>query len=115
MQAITLWIGNAGIVYFAQSLLANELVSALAPPNRTLSVQDFSHTVTGGSYNYSSISIDVSNDTLQNFKPVYQSVTQLRYLEPQPGRSRCGHEIPDLLALSFNPRRKSFGPSDADC
>jgi len=80
MQAMTLSIGNAGIAYFAQSLVADELVSklsALVPPNRTLNPADFKSSGFGYLCQYSKIVIKLSNAKLQNFKPAYQSVAQL--------------------------------------
>jgi hypothetical protein len=97
MQAMTLSIGNAGITYFAQSLVANELVSKLSglvPPNRTLNVPDFNISGYGYSAQYSKIVINLSNAKLQNFKPAYQSVAQLNAGTP------AGSEFQLKLAAS---------------
>lgn len=83
MQAMTISIGNAGITYFAQSLVADELVgklSALVPADRTINVPEF----TSINCDMSNVVVKLSNAKMQNFKPVYQSVAQLNAGAP-PG------------------------------
>jgi hypothetical protein len=53
---------------------------------------------------------DLSHDRARGFTPA-------RYRQVQcelEWRSRCGHEMSELLALSFNPLRGPFGPSVAE-
>src|SRR5271166_221418 len=53
---------------------------------------------------------DLSRGRAQGFTPARRRQVQCE-LE---WRSRCGHEISELLALSFNPLRGPFGPSAAE-
>ena len=80
MQAMTLSIGQAGIQFFARTLVANHLVSALAamhPPDNAPKVADFRSSGFGYSASYSKIDIRLSNGKLSGFTPVYQGVAQL--------------------------------------
>ncbi|MEO3787246.1 hypothetical protein ABGB12_28300 [Actinocorallia sp. B10E7] len=79
MQALSLAIGPAGINYFAQRLVVQQMAKTLAgvqPPNRTIPIPNFSSLGFGYSDSYSKISIVLSNGTLSGFNPGYRQVTQ---------------------------------------
>jgi hypothetical protein len=79
MQALTLAIGQAGIQYFAQELVVEELVkslSGLKPPDRQISVPDFSINGVGGESDYSNVKINLTKGSTSGFQPRYQSITQ---------------------------------------
>ncbi|MDQ5824924.1 MAG: hypothetical protein M3441_12070 [Chloroflexota bacterium] len=79
MQAITVAIAPAGIDYFARQLLVGDLLKALdslKPPDRSMSVPNFSAFGFGWSASYSNIKINLSNGSLSNFSPVFQSIAQ---------------------------------------
>jgi hypothetical protein len=75
MQAITVAIGKAGINFFAQELIAAELInslSSLTPPGKNIPIGGFN-------IDYSSVAnlvINLTNGTLLNFDPVFQSISQ---------------------------------------
>jgi hypothetical protein len=97
MQAMTLSIGQTGIKFFAQTLVANRLLTTLGglkPPNRSLSVPDF--TSSGGAWSYSNIRINLSNGSLGGFSPSYNSVTQLNSGTPAGSQFAL-----DFTAASF--------------
>ncbi|KRA59870.1 hypothetical protein ASD79_10055 [Caulobacter sp. Root655] len=80
MQAMTLSIGQVGIDFFARTLVANHLVSALAsmqPPNNAPKVADFFTIGFGYTATYSNINIRLTNGKLKGFTPAYQGVAQL--------------------------------------
>ncbi|KJV06544.1 hypothetical protein [Methylocucumis oryzae] len=75
MQAITIAIGKTGINFFAQQLVAKELVnllSQLRPPNKTINIGriDILYSTADN------IVINLTNGTLVNFTPAFESVTQ---------------------------------------
>jgi hypothetical protein len=77
MQAMTLSIGQAGVKFFAQTLVVNQLVSTLGglkPPDRSLPIPDFK--------SCSNININLTNGSLSGFSPSYQGVTQLNAGNP---------------------------------
>src|SRR4051794_7928961 len=84
MQALSLAIGPAGITYFTQQLVAQQLINALAgltPPLKTIPINDFNHSWpdgTGGQSQdqYANVAITLSNGSLSGFRPGYQSITQ---------------------------------------
>jgi hypothetical protein len=77
MQAITIAIGKAGINFFAQELVIKELLnllSALKPPDRTIQVGDI--TWNQDSIKATNIVIYLTQGTLLNFSPRFQSISQ---------------------------------------
>jgi hypothetical protein len=77
MQAITIAIGKTGINFFAQELVAKELVnllSALKPPDRTIQVGDI--TWNSDSTKATNIVIYLTQGSLSNFSPRFQSISQ---------------------------------------
>ncbi|MDQ5824923.1 MAG: hypothetical protein M3441_12065 [Chloroflexota bacterium] len=79
MQAITVAIGPTGIDYFARQLLVGDLLKALdslKPPDRLMGVPSFPVHGHGWSADYSNITINLSNGSLSNFSPVFQSIAQ---------------------------------------
>ncbi len=77
MQALTVAIGPAGINYFSKQLVAGELTNALTklkPPDRQIPVNDFG--IGPPTQLFSRISINLSNGSLSNISPTFQSVTQ---------------------------------------
>ncbi|MHA6195110.1 hypothetical protein ACX3YG_12140 [Pseudomonas wadenswilerensis] len=80
MQALTLAIGQAGIDYFSQSFVSGHLVKLLTNmtiPDHQIQVGDFSDYGAGYTDSFYDININLSNGTLHNYAPSYQSVTQL--------------------------------------
>ena len=87
MQAMTLSIGQAGIDFFARTLVANELLQALQglkPANSSLSVPNFETWGAGYNCSYSNIKIDLTDGSLSGFSPLYRGVQQLNTGNP-PG------------------------------
>jgi hypothetical protein len=80
MQAITIAIGKAGVNFFAQHYLVGNLINLLnklAPPNNTIPVPNFAwNPGPFTSWGYSNISIALSEGSLVNFAPTFQSVAQ---------------------------------------
>jgi hypothetical protein len=79
MQALTLAIGPAGIQYFAQELVVEELVkslSGLKPPDRQISVPDFSTVGVGGESDFSNVKINLARGSTSGLQPRYQSIAQ---------------------------------------
>ncbi len=76
MQAITIAIGKAGIDFFVQNFLVTKLTTLLkelTPPNKQLTVPDF----TGeGASKYQNIVVNLTQGSLPGFNPIFQSVTQ---------------------------------------
>lgn len=75
MQAITVSIGQTGINYFMKELVIDDLVFALArarPGDRRFSVPPFG----SGPSNYTDIIITLTNGSLVNFQPAFQSLVQ---------------------------------------
>jgi hypothetical protein len=75
MQAMTLSIGQAGIDFFARTLVANQLLQALQDiklANSSLSMPDY-HSST---CNYFNIKIDLTKGSVSGFSPTYQGVQQ---------------------------------------
>ena len=75
MQAITIAIGKTGIDFFAQKLVAKELVtalSALTPPDKEIRID----TLQIGLSSANNIDIRLRWGKLNNFAPAYQSVSQ---------------------------------------
>lgn len=80
MQALTLSIGQAGIDYFSQSFVSGHLVKLLENmpiANRDIPIGDFNSSGVGFSCSYSNINISLTQGSLQNYTPSYQSVTQV--------------------------------------
>jgi hypothetical protein len=80
MQALTVAIGPAGIDYFAQRLVAVDLVQTLAqlkPPNNDITVPDFSVVGFGYSSRFSRIKIQLRNGSLVGYTPRYGSISQI--------------------------------------
>jgi hypothetical protein len=76
MQAITIAIGKAGINFFAQQLVAKELVnllSGLKPPDKTISIGHINIAPYSSADN---IVIKLTQGKLLNFSPAFQSITQ---------------------------------------
>jgi hypothetical protein len=80
MQAITIAIGKAGVNFFAQQYLGDNLTNTLGklkPPDNTISVANFEWSPdTDTSWSYSDISIELTDGALENFAPTYQGVVQ---------------------------------------
>jgi hypothetical protein len=80
MQAITIAIGKTGIEFFAEHYLSNTLVTLLSKlkpsPDRNISVPGFKWPLGTAAYTYSNINVILSNGTLNQFKPIYKSITQ---------------------------------------
>jgi hypothetical protein len=79
MQALTIAIGPAGIDYFAQRLVSQDLtqmLAKLAPPNNDMTIPNFSAYGFGWSASYSNIKINLREGKLNNFSPVYKSIAQ---------------------------------------
>lgn len=80
MQALTISIGQAGISFFCQNIVANQLAQTLQSmsiPDRQIPVGNFSYIGVGFSDSYSNINVNLTNGQLQNFVPSYQNVAQL--------------------------------------
>lgn len=80
MQAITISIGKAGILFFAQQYLVDsihKLLGQVTPPNRTIPIPDFGW-IEGpeSTWGYTNISVALTNGSLSNFSPAFQSVVQ---------------------------------------
>jgi hypothetical protein len=85
MQALTISIGQAGINFFCQNIVANQLAQTLqsmAIPNNQIPVGNFAYIGFGVSDSYSNINVSLTNGKLQNFVPSYQSVAQLNSGSP---------------------------------
>jgi hypothetical protein len=79
MQAMTLSIGQAGINFFAQTLVANQLLQALKGlklANSSPSIPDFYSYGFGYNCSFSKIKINLTNGTVSGFSPTYQGVQQ---------------------------------------
>ena len=77
MQAITIAIGKAGVNFFANHYLVDNLIKllgGLAPPPRRLQIPDFHIGV--GLTQYSNIWVSLTNGSLRDFRPTFQSITQ---------------------------------------
>jgi hypothetical protein len=75
MQAITIAIGKAGIGFFAQQLVAKELVnllSGLKPPDKTISIGHINIIYSSAD----NIVIKLTQGKLLNFSPAFQSINQ---------------------------------------
>ena len=79
MQAITLAIGKQGIDFFTQHYLADALSALLkkmTPPDKIVPVPNFTGGVTGDSYDYSNIKINLTGGSLLNFSAALNKVVQ---------------------------------------
>src|SRR5262245_53405930 len=80
MQAIAIGIGKNGVNFFAQKYLVGtllQLLGKLTPPARTIPVPDFRwNDGTISYYQYSNISVLLSNGALHNFSPKFDSIVQ---------------------------------------
>ncbi len=79
MQAITIAIGKAGIDFFAQHYLVDQLlqlVKQLAPPNKNIPVADFETSSTTTQDKYTNIQINLQNGSLTGFSPQFQNIAQ---------------------------------------
>ncbi|MDI2124980.1 hypothetical protein [Yinghuangia seranimata] len=79
MQALSLAIGPAGITYFTQQLVAQQMTDELAritPPDRTIPIPPFTVGGFGYSDSYSNVAIVLSNGSLSGFAPKSGTVVQ---------------------------------------
>jgi hypothetical protein len=81
MQALTLAISLTGLRYLVQYYLGGSMESVLStglvPPDTTVPVQDIVVDPTkAGSTRYTNIRVSLSGGSLENFKPIFQSLTQ---------------------------------------
>ena len=96
MQAITIAVGKNGINFFAQHYLSatlSNLLAQLAPPNKTIGVPNFNYSSGQDWWEYSNVSIGLSNGSLRNFSAAFQNVIQ--------GVSQDGKNTP-VFTLNFN-------------
>jgi hypothetical protein len=100
MQAMTLSIGRAGTEFFAQTLVANQLVTMLGglkPPNSSPPIPDFNTFGFGFSCSFSRIKINLTNGSLSGFSPSYKGVQQLNAGTPAGSQFAL-----DLSASNFS-------------
>lgn len=113
MQAMTLSIGKAGIEFFAQNLVANQLVAklgTLVPPNSNPVIPDFHTWGFGWTADYSNIKIALTNGKLVNFTPVYTGVTQLGTGTPAGSQFSLGLSATNFTAqYDWNESYHSYG------
>ncbi|HNL37526.1 MAG TPA: hypothetical protein PKH43_00285 [Saprospiraceae bacterium] len=80
MQAISIAIGSAGIHFFAQQFLSEQitnLLKSLTPPDRNIPVDTFSYIdEVGGTWTITNLTIQLSQGVLNGYSPVYQGVEQ---------------------------------------
>lgn len=80
MQALTISIGQAGINFFCQNIVAAKLAQILKSmviPDHQIPVGDFTYYTAGASDSFHNINVNLTRGRLQNFTPTYQSVIQL--------------------------------------
>src|SRR4029079_12051472 len=80
MQALTLAIGPAGIEYFAERLVAVDLVrrlEQLKPPDNNITIPNFSTIGGASSDRFSNIKISLGNGSLSGFAPQFGKISQL--------------------------------------
>jgi hypothetical protein len=81
VQALTVAVSPSGIQYFTQELVANAMVTALkglVPPTTTINPANITLSVSssGAVVEAENIVITLSNGSVTNFQPQFQSVTQ---------------------------------------
>ena len=81
VQALTLAISMTGLRYLAQYYLGGSMVKVLStnlvPPDQTLSLGDITIDRTkAGSTRAANVTVSLTGGSLQNFSPVFQSLTQ---------------------------------------
>jgi hypothetical protein len=75
MQALTIAIGPAGIEFFIQRLVTVDLLAklgTLTPPDKDLTIPDFSFRGAHTKVNYSNIKITLRTGTFTGFSPAYK-------------------------------------------
>lgn len=95
MQAITIAIGKTGVNFFAQHYLSvtlQNLLAQMTAPNKTVPVPKFTYSSGQDWWDYSKISIGLSNGVLKNFNAIFQNVIQ--------GVSNDGKNTP-VFTLNF--------------
>lgn len=79
LQGLTLALSESGIEVFAKDLIAGQIAGQLAkltPPDNSFKVGDFSIPDANGSDNYEDITVSLSQGSLRNFDPIYDSIMQ---------------------------------------
>ncbi len=87
MQALSMAIGKAGIDFFAQQFIGDKaagILSGLTPAGKTMPIKEFTKRSPYSWNTYSKITITLSNGTMVDFHPQYQSIEQLNAGTP-PG------------------------------
>lgn len=100
MQTQTMAIGQKGIEFFCQQYLAvklQDLIRTMTVPNRVIDVGNFRGSGSGMGTDYTHVKVELTSGRLENFHPLYQSVSQL------PSGNPSGSEfVLDFVASNFS-------------